>query len=108
MKLCFDNFCFEELDKASIIAEDHWDFDDVNQLYQRIKDVQDHFSVFMGSTAEMPNFLQNVACQVERTIGMCIKQLKTVAQKQFDQWDLDSILKRRAKKWIVYEGEENE
>lgn len=108
LKLCFDNFWLKELDKLATIDEYDFDYDDINQCYQTIKDVEDHFGVFMGTTTEMPHFFQNIAKQVEHTIVLIIKQLKVVAQRQFNKWDSGSVIKRRAKKWIVYEGEELE
>lgn len=98
---CFDNFITVHLLRMSQINEYEFRFKDIDKLYQKARDVFDHFLAFMVNSVGMSEEILEETNDVEILLQQIISQLDEVAGLYFGRMDLTSPATRRPKKWII-------
>lgn len=102
LKLCFDNFLFDHFHKACNTSESDWEYETLEELYQKVCDVFDHFNHFIGNCKDMNDLMSVDANDVEMLFNRIISQLDNVAAMQYGHLDLISIHGRRPVNWLKY------
>lgn len=100
LKLCFDNFLFDHFHKACNICESDWEYEAIEEMYEKVCDVFDNFNNFIGNCKEMNDLMLVDVGDVEMLFNRIISQLDNVAAMQYGHLDLISINGRRPVNWL--------